>query len=171
MSTLPIPYVNSGNLSVYELLTPNDLVLIKLLSDINYSIEQDASECEENKNFFGFHDPKRKLIILCLSNIVDVVEGPLFKEFELEDLYLTSFHLSRTLRHEVIHVAQKCNGYNILPKDERDSIKIQPSKIKALFNSFKFSNGNIDSEIEAYYLEDFPKRVKILFSKFCLGEN
>ena len=46
--------------------------------------------------------------------------------------------------------------------------KLHPSKKKALeFSSFNFS-GTYAKEVEAYILEDKPKKVKNMIKKYCL---
>ena len=74
----------------------------------------------------------------------------------------------KALRHEATHAIQKCNGNKIIGDIKKLESKLHPSKRKALeFSTLNFS-GNYAKEVEAYVLEDKPKKVKKLIKKYCL---
>jgi len=76
--------------------------------------------------------------------------------------------IRKALRHEATHAIQKCNNNKTVGdiKDLED--KLHPSKRKALeFSSSRFS-GTYAKEVEAYVLEDKPKKVKEFIKKYCL---
>ena len=71
----------------------------------------------------------------------------------------------RALRHESVHIAQECNGGNLIYQGKK-GLKISSYKIKALEGSTKLT-GEREKEIEAYALEDRPRKVISLLKEFC----
>ena len=76
--------------------------------------------------------------------------------------------ISRALRHEATHAIQKCNNNKTVGDIKILEGKLHQSKRKALeFSTSNFS-GTYAKEVEAYVLEDKPKKVKNLIEKYCL---
>jgi len=74
----------------------------------------------------------------------------------------------KALRHEVTHAIQKCNNNKTVGDIKFLERKLHKSKRKALeFSTSKFS-GTYAKEVEAYILEDKPKKVKEMLKKYCL---
>ena len=76
--------------------------------------------------------------------------------------------IRKALRHEATHAIQKCNDNKTIGDIKKLESKLHQSKRKALeFSSSNFS-GTYAKEVEAYVLEDKPKKVKNLIKKYCL---
>ena len=74
----------------------------------------------------------------------------------------------RALRHEATHAIQKCNDNKIIGDIKKLESKLHQNKRKALdFSTSNFS-GTYAKEVEAYVLEDKPKKVKDFIKKYCL---
>ena len=74
----------------------------------------------------------------------------------------------KALRHEATHVVQKCNNDKILGDIKKLESKLHPMKREALVFSTSNFSGTYAKEVEAYVLEDKPKKVKMLIKKYCL---
>jgi len=76
--------------------------------------------------------------------------------------------IRKALRHEATHAIQKCNNNKTIEDIKKLESKLHQSKRKALeFSSSNFS-GTYAKELEAYVLEDKPKKVKNLIKNYCL---
>ena len=64
-------------------------------------------------------------------------------------------------------MAQSCNNNKTTGIIENLDQKIHKNKLKALYSSVKIS-GNLEKEIEAYVMEDKPRKVKEAIKKYCL---
>ena len=64
-------------------------------------------------------------------------------------------------------MAQSCNNGKTTGIIKNLDQKIHKNKLKALNSSVKIS-GNMDKEVEAYVMEDKPKKVKEAIEKYCL---
>ncbi len=144
-----------------------DKEIVELINKANYSIKENGALCLIGKQFMGFHKRKEKEIIICTRNAKDLGD---YKD----DIYIrnnenhkTKLYLRRALRHEATHLAQACNNNNLTAIIKDINKKIHPSKLKALRESVRIS-GNLNKEIEAYVMEDKPKRVKQAIEKYCL---
>ena len=62
---------------------------------------------------------------------------------------------------------QSCNGDKIIGDINEIKKKINKSKEKAIKASVKIS-GNLEKELEAYMMEDKPKKVKKAIIRYCL---
>ena len=85
-----------------------------------------------------------------------------------KDNFKTKLAIRKALRHEATHAIQKCNNNNIVGDIKKLEAKLHQSKRKSLgFSTFNFS-GTYAKEVEAYILEDKPKKVKNMIKKYCL---
>jgi len=141
-----------------------DKEIIELINKSNNSIEENAALCQIDKKFVGFYKRREKLIIICTEN-AKKLGG--YREDKHYDNHKTKLFIRRALRHETTHLVQSCNNNKPtgIIKDIEDKIHI--GKIKALKSSVQIS-GNFDKEIEAYVMEDKPRKVKNLLEKYCL---
>jgi len=144
-----------------------DKEIVELINKANYSIKENTTLCLIGKQFMGFHNRRKKEIIICTGN-AKKLGG--YKD----DIYIrnnenhkTKLYLRRALRHEATHLAQACNDNNLTNIIKNIDKKIHPSKLKALKESVRIS-GKLNKEIEAYVMEDKPKVVKQAIEKYCL---
>ena len=126
-----------------------DKEILDLLMKANYVVE-------ENK------------IIICTENAKKKTNYKNNKQKPNKDNFKTEIAIRKALRHEATHVIQKCNNNKIVGEINKLESKLNKSKRKALeFSTSNFS-GTYEKEVEAYVLEDKPKKVKKLIKKYCL---
>ena len=65
-------------------------------------------------------------------------------------------------------MVQKCNNNKILGDIKELESKLHPMKREALMFSTSNFSGTNAKEVEAYVLEDKPKKLKKLIKKYCL---
>jgi len=107
-------------------------------------------------------------IIICTENAKRKTNYRNEKKRPNKDNFKTELAVRKALRHEATHAIQKCNDNKIIGDIKKLESKLHHSKRKALeFSSANFS-GTYEKEVEAYYLEDKPKKVKNLIKKYCL---
>ena len=76
--------------------------------------------------------------------------------------------IRKALRHEATHAIQKCNENKIIGDIKKLESKLHQNKRKGLdFSTSNFS-GTYAKEVEAYILEDKPKKVAKMIKKYCL---
>ena len=145
-----------------------DKEILDLLIKANYIVEENKVECLLNKEIKGLHNFKENKIIICTENAKRKTNYRKGKQLENKDSFKTERAIRKALRHEATHLAQKCNDNKIIGDIKKLESKLHPSKRKALeFSSSNFS-GTYAKEVEAYVLEDKPKKVKNLIKKYCL---
>ena len=84
------------------------------------------------------------------------------------DNFKTERAIRKALRHEATHAIQKCNNNKIIGDIKKLENKLHQTKRKALkFSTSNFS-GTYAKEVEAYVLEDKPKKVINFIKKYCL---
>ena len=145
-----------------------DREILDLLIKANYKVEENKIECLLNKEIKGLHNFEENKIIICTENAKRKTNYRNIKRYPNKDNYKTELAIKKALRHEATHAIQKCNNNKTVEdiKDLED--KLHPSKRKALnFSTSNFS-GTYAKEVEAYILEDKPKKVKKLIKKYCL---
>ena len=76
--------------------------------------------------------------------------------------------MRRALRHEATHVIQKCNNNKTVGDIKDLKRRLHPRKRKALELSTSKFAGTYEKEVEAYILEDKPKKVKEMLKSYCL---
>ena len=144
-----------------------DNEIIKLIKEVNYSIEENSPICLIGKRFVGFHKKREKLIVICTENGKKLGNFKKENKINNNDNHKTKLYLRRALRHEATHLAQSCNNNNPIGMIKDVETKIHPAKLKALKASVKIS-GNFLKEVEAYVMEDKPKLVKKAIQTYCL---
>ena len=148
-----------------QFLDKGEIEIIKIAEKAGYSTEENTSLCLISEKYAGFLKKREKKIVICTENAIKKEGYTLRKRYDSDTFERTSRHIKRALRHEAIHVAQECNGGNLL--DIKKNASINPSKIDALKGSRKIS-GEEEKEIQAYILEDKPRLVKKELKKYCL---
>ena len=107
-------------------------------------------------------------IIICTENAKRKTNYKNTKQKPNKDNFKTEIAIRKALRHEATHVIQKCNDNKIVGEINKLESKLHQGKKKALdFSTVNFS-GTYAKEVEAYVLEDKPKKVKNLIKKYCL---
>ena len=145
-----------------------DKEILNLLIKANYIVEENKTECLLNKEIKGLHNFKESKIIICTENAKRKTNYRNKKQQPNKDNFKTERAIRKALRHEATHAVQKCNNNKILGDIKKLESKLHQSKRKALeFSSSNFS-GTYAKEVEAYVLEDKPKKVKNLIKKYCL---
>ena len=145
-----------------------DKEILDLSIKANYIVEENKIECVLNKEIKGLHNFEENKIIICTENAKRKTNYRNKKQLPNKNNFKTEKAIRKALRHEATHAIQKCNNNkNVGDINELES-KLHQSKRKALeFSTSNFS-GNYEKEVEAYVLEDKPKKVKNLLKKYCL---
>ena len=145
-----------------------DKEILDLLIKANYIVEENKIECLINKEIKGLHNFVENKIIICTENAKRKTNYRKKKQQTNKNNFKTELAIRKALRHEATHAIQKCNKNIILGNIKNLESKLHKSKRKALeFSTSNFS-GTYAKEVEAYYLEDKPKKVKNLIKKYCL---
>ncbi|MBO6960600.1 MAG: serine hydroxymethyltransferase [Prochlorococcus marinus CUG1438] len=145
-----------------------DKEILDLLVKANYIIEENKIECLLNKEIKGLHNFKENKIIICTENAKRKTNYRNKKQLPNKDNFKTEWLIRKALRHEATHAAQRCNNNRVIGDIKKLETKLHQSKRKALeFSTSNFS-GTYAKEVEAYVLEDKPKKVKNLIKKYCL---
>jgi len=145
-----------------------DKEILDLLIKANYTVEENKIECLLNKEIKGLHNFEENKIIICTENAKRKTNYRNKRQYKNKHNFKTELAIRKALRHEATHAIQKCNDNKTVGdiKDLED--KLHPSKRKALgFSTSNFS-GTYEKEVEAYILEDKPKKVKNMIKKYCL---
>ena len=145
-----------------------DKEILELLIKANYIVEENKVECLSNREIKGLHKFKENKIIICTENAKRKTNYK-FKKTNLNKENLkTERAIRKALRHEATHAIQKCNNNKIVGNIEDLERKLHPNKRAALnFSTLNFA-GTYDKEVEAYILEDKPKRVREMLKRYCL---
>ena len=143
-----------------------DKDIIELIKKANYSIEENSPLCLIDERFIGFHKKVEKSIVICTANAKKVSNYRKIKKNN-NDNHKTKLFIRRGLRHEATHMAQSCNNDKTTGIIKNLDQKIHRNKLNALNSSVKIS-GNLEKEMEAYVMEDKPKKVKEAIKKYCL---
>ena len=145
-----------------------DKEIYDLLIKANYVVEENKIECLLNKNIKGLHNFEENKIIICTENAKKKTNFRNTKQKLNKDNYKTERAIRKALRHEAVHAIQKCNNNKIIGDMKKLESKLHQNKRRALeFSTSNFS-GTYAKEVEAYVLEDKPKKVKNLIKKYCL---
>ena len=145
-----------------------DKEILNLLMKANYIVEENKIECLINKEIKGLHKFEENKIIICTENAKKKTNYRNKKQQPNKDNFKTERSIKKALRHEATHAIQKCNDNKIIGDIKKLESKLHQNKKKALdFSTSNFS-GNYEKEVEAYVLEDKPKKVKNLIKKYCL---
>ncbi len=144
-----------------------DKDIFELIKKTNYSIEENSALCLIDKKYIGFHKKREKIIVICTENAKNITHFTKKLTSINKDNHKTKLYIRRALRHEATHMIQSCNGDKIIGDINEIKKKINKSKEKAIKASVKIS-GNLEKELEAYMLEDKPKKVKKAIIRYCL---
>ena len=145
-----------------------DREILDLLIKANYMVEENKIECLLNKEIKGLHNFEENKIIICTENAKRKTNYINKKQVSNKDNFKTERAIRKALRHEATHAIQRCNKNRIVGDIKKLETKLHQSKRKALdFSTSNFS-GTYAKEVEAYVLEDKPKKVKNLIKKYCL---
>ena len=145
-----------------------DKEILNLLIKANYIVEENKIECLINKEIKGLHNFKENKIIICTENAKRKTNYRNIKRKLNKNNFKTELAIRKALRHEATHAIQKCNNNKTVGEIKNLEDKLHQSKRKALdFSTSNFS-GTYAKEVEAYILEDKPKKVKNMIRKYCL---
>ena len=145
-----------------------DTEILDLLKKANYAVEENKIECLLNKNIKGLHNFEENKIIICTENAKKKTNYRKMKKQQNKDNFKTERAIRKALTHEATHAIQKCNNNKIIGDIKKLENKLHQSKRKALELSTSNFSGTYAKEVEAYVLEDKPKKVKNLLEKYCL---
>ena len=141
-----------------------DKEIIELINKSNNSIEENTALCNIDKRFVGFYKKKEKTIVICTQN-AKKLGG--YREDKRYDNHKTNIYIRRAFRHETTHLVQSCNNNKPTGVIKNLEDKIHKGKLKALKSSVRIS-GNFDKELEAYVMEDRPRKIKEMLKSYCL---
>ena len=145
-----------------------DKEILELLIKAEYIVEENKVECQLSKQIKGLHNFKENKIIICTENAKRKTNYRNIKQKPNKDSFKTEHAVRRALRHEATHAIQKCNNNKIVGDIKMLESKLHQSRRKALEFSTKNFSGSYEKEVEAYVLENKPKKVKNLIEKYCL---
>ena len=157
-----------NNMEFIIFLSKLDKEILNLLIKANYVVEENKIECLLNKEIKGLHNFVENKIIICTENAKRKTNYRNKKNRPNKDNFKTELAIRKALRHEATHAIQKCNNNKIVGDIKNLEGKLHQSKRKSLeFSTSNFS-GTYEKEVEAYILEDKPKKVKNMIKKYCL---
>jgi hypothetical protein len=137
-------------------LTSEGKQILDLVAKAHFNIRENISWCADG-SYYGATIKENKTFFICTKTIL---RGPDPKRY-----------LNETVYHEAVHVAQQCKGRNDLkpigipinqmplPSNKMDDIK---TSIRLTKNKYIRQ-----TEHEAFWLEDKPKKVIYYLKKFC----
>ena len=141
-----------------------DKEIIELINKSNHSIEENTELCLIDKKFVGFYKKREKTIVICTQNAKNLGG---YREDKRYDNHKTNIYIRRAFRHETTHLVQSCNNNKPTGVIKNLEDKIHEGKLKALKSSVRIS-GNLDKELEAYVMEDRPRKIKEMLKSYCL---
>ena len=141
-----------------------DMEIIDLINKSNHSIKENTTLCLIDKKYVGFFKKSEKEIVICTEN-AKKLGG--YREGEKYDNQKTKVYIRRALRHETTHLVQSCNNNKPTGVIKNIENRIHERKLKALYSSLQIS-GNYEKELEAYVMEDKPRKVKEILKSYCL---
>ena len=141
-----------------------DMEIIDLINRSKHSIKENTTLCLIDKKYVGFFKKTEKEIVICTEN-AKKLGG--YREGERYDNQKTKIYIRRALRHEATHLVQSCNNNEPTGVIKNIGNRIHERKLKALYSSIQIS-GNYEKELEAYVMEDKPRKVKKILESYCL---
>ncbi len=145
-----------------------DKEILDLLIKSKYIVEENKIECLLNKEIMGIHNFVENKIIICTENAKRKTNYRNERKRPNKDNFKTELAVRKALRHEATHAIQKCNNNKTVGDIKNLENKLHQNKRRALeFSTSNFS-GTYAKEVEAYFLEDKPKKVKRMIKKYCL---
>ena len=137
-------------------LTSEGKQILDLVAKAHFTIRENISWCADGR-YYGATIKENKTFFICTKTIL---KGPDPKRY-----------LNETVYHEAVHVVQQCTGgSNLKPIGIPISQMPLPSnKIDDIKTSIRLTkNKSIrQTEHEAFWLEDKPKKVIYYLKKFC----
>ena len=145
-----------------------EIEIIRMMKQAGYSTEENTPLCLLSEKYVGFLKKREKTVVICTDNAKKREGYTLLRKRNADTFERTAKHIKKALRHEAVHVAQECNGGNLLNINK--NLSMNPLKIEALKGSIKISGEKEKGkEIQAYILEDKPKSIKKKLERYCLG--
>ena len=145
-----------------------DKDILDLLIKANYIVEENKVECLLNREIKGLHNFEENKIIICTENAKRKTNYRNKRQGPNKENFKTELAIRKALRHEATHAIQKCNDDKILGNEKDLEKRLHVSKKKALkFSTSKFG-GSYYKEMEAYVMEEKPKKVKEMLKIYCL---
>ena len=141
-----------------------DKEIIELINKSNHTIEENTALCLIDRKYVGFFKRREKAIVICTEN-AKKLGG--YRKGKNYDNHKTNLYIRRALRHEATHLVQSCNNNKPTGIIKNIEDKIHSGKLKALNSSVQLS-GNYSKELEAYVMEDKPRKVKEIMKSYCL---
>ena len=141
-----------------------DKEIIELINKSNHSIEENTALCLIDKKYVGFYKKREKSIVICTKNAKGLGG---YREDKNYDNHKTNIYIRRALRHEATHLVQSCNKNRPTGVIKNIEDRLHKGKLKALNSSVQLS-GNYEKELEAYVMEDKPRKVKEILQNYCL---
>ncbi len=141
-----------------------DKEIIELINKSNHSIEENTALCLIDRKYVGFFKRSEKTIVICTKN-AKKLGG--YRKDKRYDNHKTNIYIRRALRHEATHLVQSCNNNKPTGVIKNIEDRIHEGKLKALNASVQLS-GNYEKELEAYVMEDKPRKVKEILKSYCL---
>ena len=157
-----------NNMEFIIFLSKIDKEILNLLIKANYIVEENKIECLLNKEIKGLHNFEENKIIICTENAKRKTNYRNKKQLLNKENIKTERAIRQALRHEATHAIQKCNNSKTIEDIKKLESKLNQNKRKALNFSISNFSGTYAKEVEAYILEDKPKKVKKLIEKYCL---
>ena len=145
-----------------------DKEILDLLIKAKYIVEENKIECLLKREIKGLHNFKENKIIICTENAKRKTNYRNKKQLIKEENIKTEREIRQALRHEATHAIQKCNNNKIVGDIKKLENKLHPMKREALMFSTSNFSGTYAKEVEAYILEDKPKKVTKMIKKYCL---
>ena len=145
-----------------------DKEILDLLMKANYIVEENKIECRINKEIKGLHKFEENKIIICTENAKKKTNYRNETQRPNKDNFKTKLAIRKALRHEASHAIQKCNNNKTAGDIKILEAKLHQSKRRSLEFSTKNFSGTYAKEIEAYVLEDKPKKVRDFIKNYCL---
>ena len=145
-----------------------DKEILDLLIKANYIVEENKIQCLLSKEIKALHNFEENKIIICTENAKRKTNYRDKKHGPIKDNFKTELAIRKALRHEATHAIQKCNNNKIVGDIKNLEDKLHKSKRNALDFSISNFSGTYAKEVEAYILEDKPKKVKRMIKKYCL---
>ena len=143
--------------------------ILQLIYKANYKVVENSPLCLIGKKYFGFLMKDKKQVVICTENAKDY--GGYYphprNSTKTDESFKTSLMIKKAIRHEAVHVAQECNGRQLLPIKNTNISNLSPYKLSSLRRSVLL-NGEENKVIQAYILEDKPRLVIATMKKYCL---
>ncbi len=150
-------------------LSAKEKEILDLVYKAKFSVEENTPLCLLGDKFFGFLKKKQKRIVICTQNAMKLggYLMPRSSYRNQDDYDKTSVIIRKALRHEAVHVAQYCNNGKVLNPKKVQKINFHGNKLDSL-NSSTLISANRLKEVEAYWMQDRPRKVISSLKKYCL---